>query len=401
MVSYINRNIYIDRIKPYIGKNIIKVFVGQRRVGKSYIMYQVMDELKKQNPKPNIIFIDKEKNEFESIKNHNDLLAYISSHKKSGKNAVFIDEIQDIEQFEKALRSIYSEPQYDIYCTGSNANMLSGELATYLSGRYIEIRIHPLSFNEFLKFHDLENNNESLLKYIRYGGLPNLIHLTLEDEIVFDYLMNIYAAILFKDIIKRYNIRNVSFLENLVKYLADNMASIVSGKKISDFLKSQKINITPNMVLDYLFYLRNAYFINKTQRMDVIGKKIFEIGDKYYFEDIGLRNSINGFKQTDINKLIENLVFSHLKINGYDVKVGTLDHREIDFVAGKQGEKIYIQTCYLLHDQKTIDREFGNLLAINDNYPKLVISMDEVFGKNTYQGIQHIHLRAFLTSPVQ
>lgn len=401
MVSYINRNIYIDRIKPYIGKNIIKVFVGQRRVGKSYIMYQVMDELKKQNPKPNIIFIDKEKNEFESIKNHNDLLAYISSHKKSGKNAVFIDEIQDIEQFEKALRSIYSEPQYDIYCTGSNANMLSGELATYLSGRYIEIRIHPLSFNEFLKFHDLENNNESLLKYIRYGGLPNLIHLTLADDIVFDYLMNIYAAILFKDIIKRYNIRNVSFLENLVKYLADNMASIVSGKKISDFLKSQKINITPNMVLDYLFYLRNAYFINKTQRMDVIGKKIFEIGDKYYFEDIGLRNSINGFKQTDINKLIENLVFSHLKINGYDVKVGTLDHREIDFVAGKQGEKIYIQTCYLLHDQKTIDREFGNLLAINDNYPKLVISMDEVFGKNTYQGIQHIHLRAFLTSPVQ
>ena len=262
MVSYINRNIYIDRIKPYIGKNIIKVFVGQRRVGKSYIMYQVMDELKKQNPKPNIIFIDKEKNEFESIKNHNDLLAYISSHKKSGKNAVFIDEIQDIEQFEKALRSIYSEPQYDIYCTGSNANMLSGELATYLSGRYIEIRIHPLSFNEFLKFHDLENNNESLLKYIRYGGLPNLIHLTLADDIVFDYLMNIYAAILFKDIIKRYNIRNVSFLENLVKYLADNMASIVSGKKISDFLKSQKINITPNMVLDYLFYLRNAYFIN-------------------------------------------------------------------------------------------------------------------------------------------
>jgi len=360
-----------------------------------------MDELKKQNPKPNIIFIDKEKNEFESIKDHNDLLAYIASHKKPGKNAIFIDEIQDINQFEKALRSIYSEHGFDIYCTGSNANMLSGELATYLSGRYIEIRIHPLSFNEFLKFHDLENNNESLLKYIRYGGLPNLIHLTLADDIVFDYLMNIYAAILFKDIIKRYNIRNVSFLENLVKYLADNMASIVSGKKISDFLKSQKINITPNMVLDYLFYLRNAYFINKTQRMDVIGKKIFEIGDKYYFEDIGLRNSINGFKQTDINKLIENLVFSHLKINGYDVKVGTLDHREIDFVAGKQGEKIYIQTCYLLHDQKTIDREFGNLLAINDNYPKLVISMDEVFGKNTYQGIQHIHLRAFLTSPVQ
>ncbi len=401
MISYINRDKYIDRIRPYTGKNIIKVFVGQRRVGKSYIMYQVMDELKKKDPKPNIIFIDKEKNEFDTVKDHNDLLAYISSHKKPGENAVFIDEIQDINQFEKALRSIYSEPRYDIYCTGSNANMLSGELATYLSGRYIEIRIHPLSFTEFLEFHNVENNNESLLKYMRYGGLPNLIHLTLEDDIVFDYLMNIYAAILFKDIIKRYNIRNVSFLENLVKYLADNIGSIVSGKKISDFLKSQKINITPNMVLDYLFYLCNAYFINKTQRMDVIGKKIFEIGDKYYFEDIGLRNSINGFKQTDINKLIENLVFSHLRINGYDVKVGKLDDREIDFVASKQGEKLYIQTCYLLHDQKTIDREFGNLLAINDNYPKLVISMDEMFGKNTYQGIKHMHLRTFLTSPLQ
>jgi predicted AAA+ superfamily ATPase len=275
--------------------------------------------------------------------------------------------------------------------------MLSGELATLLSGRYQEIVVHALSFPEFLEFHNIGNTNESLMMYLKFGGLPNLIHLPMDEEIVFDYLGNIYASILFKDVVKRYNIRNVSFLENLVSFLAGNLGSIVSAKKISDFLKSQQIRISPNMVLDYLSYLSSAFFIHKTRRQDIVGKKIFEIGEKYYFGDIGWRNSISGFNIRDIGKVIENAIFTHLSVQGYAVNVGVSGNTEIDFVAQKKGEKLYVQACYLLHDQSTIDREFGNLLAIKDNYPKVVVSMDDAYGKTSYEGIQHLHLKNFLS----
>lgn len=395
MHNYIKRDLYLNKIEPFIGKQIIKVFTGQRRVGKSYIMYQVMDMIRSSMPDCNIIYIDKENNEFDGIRDYNDLVRYIKQNEKKGTNAVFIDEIQDIVQFERALRSFQGRAGFDIYCTGSNANMLSGELATTLSGRYIEMEVYSLSYPEFLVFHSLENTLSSLMMYLKFGGLPNLIHLKLEEEIIFDYLDNIYTSILFKDVIRRYNIRNVSFLENLVLFLSDNIGSIVSAKKISDFLKSQQVKISPNVVLDYLAFLGNAFFIHKTRRQDIVGKKIFEIGEKYYFEDIGLRNCIAGYKTTDTGKIIENAVFSHLKIHGYTVRIGVFGTREIDFVAEKQGERLYVQACYLLHDQDTIDREFGNLLAIQDNYPKMVVSLDEVTGKNTFKGIQHVHLKDF------
>jgi len=395
--DYIKRERYLNKTLPYAGKDVIKVFTGQRRVGKSYMMYQLADILLAQNVVNNVIYIDKEQHEFDRIKNHDDLFQYITSKKKTGKNAVFIDEIQEITDFEKALRSLYSAPGFDIYCSGSNANMLSGELATTLSGRYVEIEVFSLSFQEFLEFHKLENSNESLMDYLKFGGLPNLIQLELNERVVFDYLKNIYSTILFKDVVKRFNIRNVAFLENLVYYLSDNLGSIVSAKKISDFLKSQNIRITPNIVLDYLFYLGNAFFIYKTRRQDVIGKKIFEIGEKYYFEDTGLRNTIAGFNIQDISKIIENTVFHHLKVHGFDVHVGVSGNREIDFIAEKNNEKLYIQACYLLHEQATIDREFGNLLEIKDNFPKMVVSMDEVSGTGTYEGIQHVHLKEFLS----
>ncbi|MEN8227605.1 MAG: ATP-binding protein [Bacteroidota bacterium] len=398
MPELIKRELYLKKITPYMGKPIIKVFTGQRRVGKSYLMLQTIDQVPHQNPDCNIIYINKEKHEFDHIRDYHDLLNHISEKSVDGQNAVFIDEIQDIDQFEKALRSLYNEPGYDLYCTGSNADMLSGELATYLSGRYVEIEVHALTYREFLLFHQMENNSNSLSIYLRIGGLPNLIHLRQEDEIIFDYLRNIYATILFKDVIRRYNIRNVSFLENLVLFLSDNVGSIVSAKKISDFLKSQQIKISPNAVMDYLSYLCNAYFISKTRRQDLAGKKIFEIGEKYFFEDTGLRNSIAGYKAGDIGKVLENAVYAHLRSSGYTIHVGVSGSREVDFVAERLGEKVYVQVCYLLQDQTTVDREFGNLLAIKDNYPKFVVSMDEVFGKNTYQGIRHMHIRDFLYS---
>jgi len=395
--KYIKRPIYINQIKPFIDKDIIKIIIGQRRVGKSYLLFQIMDEIKNKNKNANIIYINKELNEFDNIKNYQDLLKYIKEKSKNKKSYILIDEVQDIKKFEKALRSLKAVGKHDIYCTGSNANLLSGELATYLSGRYIEFKVFSLSYFEFLKFHNLQENQDSFLKYIKYGGLPYLANLKLDDDIVYHYLKSIYNTIILKDIINRYNIRNVSFLENLINYLADNIGSLVSAKKISDFLKSQKINISPNIVLDYLSFLVSAFFIFKVQRSDIQGKKIFEINDKYYFEDLGLRHSLIGYKQIDINKILENLVFLHLQILGYNVTIGQLKNKEIDFVCEKQNKKLYIQVAYLITEENK-QREFGNLLQIKDNYLKIVVSTDELVNNSEYNGIKHLNARNFLNS---
>ncbi len=396
--EYIKRPIYLELVKPYIDKDIIKVLVGQRRVGKSYMLFQIMDALTLIHKNPEIIYINKELDEFELIVNHKDLLDYITNKEKgSGKKYIFIDEVQDIENFEKALRSLQAKGGYDIYCTGSNAKLLSGELATFLSGRYVETKIYSLSFSEFLEFHKLKNNKDSLISFFKYGGLPYLINLELDDHIVYDYLKNIYAAILFKDVVKRHNIRNVNFLEKLVRYVADNTGSLVSSKKISDFLKSQRIQISPQLVLDYLGYLESAFFIFKVLRADITGKKIFEIGEKYYYEDLGLRHSIIGYKANDINKILENVVYLHLKISGYNIRIGKSGDKEIDFICEKSGKKIYVQVTYLLQDEKTISREFGNLLKIKDNYPKFVVSMDDAMSGSDFEGIEHINVQKFIS----
>ncbi len=396
--EYITRQHYLDRIKPYIGKDIIKVITGQRRVGKSYLLFQIMDVITASDPEAQIIYINKELYEFDFINNYKALLEYIKDKAKGKKNCyLFVDEIQDIEQFEKALRSLSAEGGYDIYCTGSNAGLLSGELATYLSGRYVEIKVFCLSYIEFLDFHKLQNNSGTFLKYIKYGGLPYLFNLKLEDDIVYDYLKNIYNTILFKDVVKRHRIRNIAFLERLTIYLADNAGSLVSAKKISDFLKSQKTNISPNVVLNYISHLESAFFILKVRRSDIAGKKIFEIGEKYYFEDLGLRHTIIGYRQADIGRILENLVFLHLKRSGYEITVGRVGEKEIDFACEKKGERLYVQVAYMITDQRVHDREFGNLLEIKDNFTKIVVSMDEMTG-GKFKGIKHVNIRDFLVS---
>jgi predicted AAA+ superfamily ATPase len=396
--EYITRQHYLDRIKPYIGKDIIKVITGQRRVGKSYLLFQIMDVITASDPEAQIIYINKELYEFDFVDNYKALLEYIKDKAKGKKNRyVFIDEIQDIDQFEKALRSLSAEGGYDIYCTGSNAGLLSGELATYLSGRYVEIKVFCLSYIEFLDFHKLQDNSGTFLKYIKYGGLPYLINLKLEDDVVYDYLKNIYNTILFKDVVKRHRIRNIAFLERLTIYLADNAGSLVSAKKISDFLKSQKTNISPNVVLNYLSHLESAFFILKVRRSEIASKKIFEIGEKYYFEDLGLRHTIIGYRQADIGRILENLVFIHLKRSGYEITVGRIGEKEIDFACEKEGEKLYVQVVYMITDQRVHDREFGNLLEIKDNFTKIVVSMDEMTG-GKFKGIKHVNIRDFLVS---
>lgn len=398
MKNYIFRKNYFNKIEPFIDKLIIKVIVGQRRVGKSYFLYQLKDTIKRKNKKANIIYIDKEKFEFDFIKDYKDLIKYVNEKIICNKKTyLFIDEIQDIFQFEKALRNWSSQPDFDIYCTGSNAKMLSGELSTFLSGRYVETKVYSLSYLEFLEFHELENNKDTFFKYIKYGGLPFLKNLELTDTMIYDYLKNVYNTILYKDIISRHQIRNVTFLENLVKFLADNIGSLLSAKKISDFLKSQKISISPNMVINYLIYLVSSYFIFKVPRAEVGGKKIFEIGEKYYFEDLGLRNTIMDYNIKDINKILENLVYLHFISLGFNVHIGKFNNKEIDFVCTKENKTIYVQVAYLIIEESTIDREFGNLLAIKDNYPKMVISMDEILHTN-YKGIKHLNILDFLTN---
>ncbi len=393
---HIKRPLYIDRARPFLARNLIKIFTGQRRTGKSYMLFQIMELVEELHPGSHIIYIDKDIHVFDFIRNDGDLLDHVEKNRRPGEmNFLFIDEVQEIEQFEKALRSLLVTGNMDIWCTGSNSSMLSGDLATVLSGRYIEIRIHGLSFSEFLIFHKIEDTAENLGKYLKYGGLPNLMVLPLTDQVVFDYLKSINATVLLKDVVARYNIRNVNFLENLIRFLADSTGSLISTKRISDYLKAQRMAISPVIIANYLSYLASAYYITRVPRSDLQGKKIFETSEKYYFEDLGLRNAIIGYKPQDINKLIENSVFQHMIRMGFNVYVGKTGDKEIDFVCERQGEKIYIQCAYLLTDDQTIEREFGNLLLIRDNYPKFVVTMDDFKG-NTNQGIIHSNLREFL-----
>lgn len=392
------RTCYLDRVTPFMGKNIIKVFTGQRRVGKSYLLFQLMALLREQDKNVAILYINKEDLDFSFIQTATDLQSYVLANKsKNGKTYVFIDEIQDILQFEAALRSLLLYEDLDLYCTGSNANLLSGDIAGHLSGRYIEIVVYSLSYNEFLDFHALTDSSSSLDKYLKYGGLPYLKHLVLEDAIVFEYLKNIYSTIVYRDIINRYSVRNVPFLEQLVLFLAGNIGSIFSAKKISDFLKSQRINMAPNQVQTYIQHLVNAFLVHKVARYDLIGKRIFEIGEKYYFENLGIRHGIWGYRLEDRGKIMENAVYNHLLFKGYKIKVGMIGATEIDFIAEKDGEKQYIQVALTINEPKTMEREFGNLKNISDNYPKTVITMDAFTG-NTYEGIATKDLRSFLMS---
>jgi uncharacterized protein len=393
---YQKRPYYLDKIAPFIGTDLIKVLIGQRRVGKSYILFQLIDEIVAKDKKANIVYINKEENEYDAIVNYRDLIVHVEKLIVPGvKNYLFIDEIQDIENFEKALRHLFAKKTFDLYCTGSNARLLSSEIATGLSGRYIEIPVHALSYQEFLQFQKLSSGEESLMKYVRYGGLPFITNLKLTDEIVYGYLQSIYNTIILKDVVARFKIRNINFLNRLLEYLADNIGSLVSANRISDFLKSQKIKTTPNIVLDYLSFLTSSFIIREVNRADVKGKKIFEINEKYYWEDLGIRNSLVGYKATEIGQMLENLVFSHLSRLGFAIHVGQLGNKEIDFVAEKEGRRIYIQVAYLIGDDATKEREFGNLLEIPDNYQKIVVSMDKMIGGD-YKGIKHYQIIDFL-----
>jgi predicted AAA+ superfamily ATPase len=399
---------------------VIKVLTGQRRAGKSYILYQLMGELK-EFAGTNVIYVNTEFADYRHIRTDTELYGFVNSRlKKRKKNYVFIDEIQEIRGFELALRSLFAEGRCDLYCTGSNAHLLSGELATYLAGRYIEIRVHPLSYVEFLDFYGLKNSTAALERYLRIGGMPYLASLVQDGEreeaafirhenLAFEYLRNLYESILFRDVIAREKVRNVYFLENLVAYLADNMGSLFSANNISNYLKSQRIAIPVQTVISYLEVLEKSCLVHRVRRSDVRGLKIFEIGEKYYFEDPGIRNSLTRGKALEGPKLVEQAVYLFLVQRGFSVTIGKLGgngknagsgdpySREIDFVGEKSGEKIYVQAAYRITDDKTYKREFGNLEMIGDQFPKYVVTMDDDMPKVNARGIRWAHVKDFLT----
>ncbi|MBR6064351.1 MAG: ATP-binding protein [Bacteroidales bacterium] len=398
-MDLISRKYYADKVDSWLGKSQIIVLVGQRRIGKSFVLKDFMLRHEVETD-TNIIYIDKEKKDFDFIKNYTDLNDYIDKNYAKGKhNFILIDEIQDIEEWERSVRSYRSEDNTDIIITGSNARMLSSDLSTLLSGRCQEIHVHGLSYSEFLTFHELEDNDDSLKKYLNYGGLPGLRQIGIDnEEHVHDYLQGVLNTVVLKDIIECHNIRNVAFLNKLLQYLADNTGKPTSANNISNYMKKIGTTVSTNVVVDYSSYFEEAYLVKCVQRYDIHGKKILETNGKYYFEDIGIRNLLSGLnrREKDIEKVLENVVYQHLTQLDFDVRIGQLQAGEVDFVCTKNDIKVYVQVCYLIATEETTEREFGTLSKINDNYPKYVISLSPLVTRSNHDGIIHLGLREFL-----
>jgi len=395
-MKIIDRNYYENLITGLLGKGEAIVLTGHRRAGKSTILESLS---KKFVSTGNVIFLDMENPDNSSIKNYIDLHEFTKEKLfDDKKNYLFIDEVQEIDNFEKTLRFLAKQDNVDVIITGSNAFILSGEIATLFAGRCSELHIYSLDYQEFLHFHDIQDSDTALLSYLKWGGLPFMHNIPLDDtRSRIDYLGGIYNTIFIKDIVKRHNIRNVALIDNLARFIADNCGKLFSANSISNYLKSNNIKVAANTINEYISYLCEAYLIDKVERYDIKGKKVFEQQEKYYFEDIGIRNYLcNDKRNTDIEKIMENIVYLRLKELGYDVFVGQLNGKEIDFVA-KLGDDIrYYQVTYSISSVETYEREYGNLKLIDDNYPKYVITMDKSATFVNDSGIKTVLLHDFL-----
>lgn len=397
------RELYIEKIKPFIDKDIIKVLTGIRRSGKSVMLKLIMEELK-QNKIDEKQFININ---FENLINrelttadklHEYILKKASEIKK--KCYIFLDEIQEVKDWEKCINSLRVNEEYDfdIYITGSNAKLLSGELSTYLAGRYVEFVIYPFSFKEFLEtlksIQQDVSTREAFQKYVKFGGMPFLYNLAFEEEASLQYLKDIYLSIILKDITQRNKIRDTDMLERVISYLIMNVGNNFSATSISKFFKSENRKVSVETILNYIKAAEESFLIYRVSRDDLIGKKVLNVNEKYYIADHGMREAILGSNQRDINQIFENIIYLELLRKGYNVRVGKVDNLEVDFVCTKGNEKIYVQVAYLLASSETIEREFTSLEKINDNYPKYVISMDEF--DMSRNGIIHINIIDFL-----
>jgi len=394
------RESYLNKIRAYINKPVIKVITGMRRVGKSYFAKQIILELQDSNiTDDQILYINKELLEFDDIQDYRDLNKFITEYYKNKTEAryLFIDEVQEIKQWEKAISSFFAEGRYDIYITGSNSNLLSSELSTYISGRYVEVNIYSLGFDEFQLFNKEEssNRNDEFKLYLKYGGFPVIHNFGLNDEVCFQYISSLYNTILVKDVIGRNQIRNIRLFQDIVKFVFNNIGQVYSSNSIRKYLKSQNKNIGVDTIQNYLLHLESSFMIHKVQRYDLKGKKVLELYEKYYLGDLSLKNSMFGYQEQDIAGMLENIVFLKLKRENYNIFIGKLNDLEIDFIAEKSNERIYIQISYLLLSESTIQREYRALEKIKDNYPKYILTMDQLPSTNT-NGIIRMNIIDFL-----
>ena len=397
------RPLYSEKISPFITKPVIKILTGMRRTGKSSLIKLTIDQLKNSGiEESSILFLHFDLIENDHLRDYRKLHEHVLTYFKgvNGQKFVFLDEVQEVSEWERTVESLFTSEQYDIYITGSNAHLLSSELASKLSGRYVEIPVYSLSFREHLQFMALKNDQleDHFGSFLKFGGFPVLPHFDGDVDVVYQYISNLYNTILLKDIVKRYNLRNISLLENITRYAFENIGNVFSAKKIADYLKSQRLNIAVDTVQNYLSHLCSTYALHKVQRYDIKGKRMLEVHEKYYLGDLGLRHAILGFRENDIAGMLENIVFLELKRRGYTVHIGKFGDQEIDFIATKAKEKLYIQVTYLLASQETIEREFSSLLKIPDNYPKFVLSLDKLFGADR-DGIKRENLISFLLRP--
>lgn len=399
----LKRDEYIKQIVPFIDKDVIKVLTGIRRSGKSVMLKLLMEELKNRGINENqFIYINFENLKYRNLKNYERLYDFILNKvdDKYKSYYIFLDEIQEVEEWERCVNSLRvdEELRFDIYITGSNAKLLSGELSTYLAGRYIEFIVYPFSFREFFEIIQEKNQEikvkEAFQKYVKFGGMPFLHNLDYNFEASMQYLQDLYASIILKDITKRNNIRDTDLLERIINYIVMNIGNTFSATSISKFFKSENRKVATETILNYIKACEEAFLVYRVARNDLLGKKILNVNEKYYIADHGIREAIMENNQKNINQVLENIVYFEMLRRGYNIKIGKVDNLEVDFVCKKNDETIYIQVSYLLASEDTKEREFSVLENIKDNYPKYVLSMDEF--DMSRNGIKHVNLIKFL-----
>lgn len=397
----IKRESYMARIRPFIDGDLIKVLTGIRRSGKSVMLELIKDELRVRGvTEEQLVAFN-----FEDMRNaqlctaealHDELVRRAASIK--GKIYFFFDEIQEVERWERCVNSLRVEMDCDIYITGSNAKLLSGELATYLAGRYVEFIIYPFSFSEFLAlYHSVEPDADTRTcfdRYLTFGGMPYLANLRFDETACRQYLRDLFNSVELKDIVKRNNVRDVDMLERIIAYVTANIGTTFSSTAISKYLKNEGRRVSPETVLNYLKACSDAFLFYQVRRQDLQGKKILTVNEKYYVADHGIREAVVGGNMRDINLVLENIVFMEALRRGYSVTVGKVGEREIDFVCERHGEKCYIQVTYLLAAEETVQREFGVYEHVQDNFPKYVVSLDEF--DMSRNGVRHYNIRDFL-----
>lgn len=398
----IKREMYMKRIRPFIGNDLIKVMTGIRRAGKSVMLELIQEELIDSGVDANnFISIN-----FEDLRNVH-LLNAMALHEEIlkraeqmiGKVYLFFDEIQEVADWEKCINSFRVSLNCDIYITGSNANLLSGELATYLGGRYVEFVIYPFSFLEFLElYHTVDSDaskQQCFQKYLLVGGMPYLSNIRYKEEPSKQYLSDLFNSVQLKDIVKRNKVRNVDLLERIIAYAMANVGTTFSASSLVKFLKNEHRTTSTDTVLSYIKYCCDSYLFYQVKREDLQGKQILATNEKYYIADHGIREAVFGGNMHDINLILENIVYMELVRRGYKVTVGKSGTKEIDFVCDQRGEKLYVQVAYLLADESTVNREFGVYESIKDNFPKYIVTMDEI--DMSHNGIKHRNIRDFLT----